>query len=173
MKKITTLMLVFCCLLATAQESTFEHEYIAEAEVPALVKQSQQLNFPNGFVTDWFIERGLTAGDDAPVHYRSKFSEDGGNDTHAATYLPNGMLFFHSEFLQANNIPSDILIRSRAEYDAFEIQHADFITLFNPKREIYRVKLRDQALVQMAYYTIDGMPIEKNELPEELLVFKY
>mgnify|MGYP003640337069 FL=1 len=83
------------------------------------------------------------------------------------------MLFFHSEFLDPDNVPSEILLKTRSEFDDSEVEHVHFITMFNPKREIYRVKVRDQALVEMVYYTVNGVKIPKNELPEELLVFNY
>lgn len=138
-----------------------------------MVLKSQESNFPEGYVTAWSIERGLTAGNDEPIRYISAFSETGGTRNHFATYLPNGMLFYHSEFLQPDNIPSPILMKTRAEFDMFEVEHADFITLYNPKRELYRVKVRDHALVKMAYFTVDGIKIPQQNLPEELSDFNY
>lgn len=173
MKKITFLFFLLIGFTTLSQEAIREPEYISEAEVPDLVKRSHDMNFPNSFIKDWFVDRGLRAGDTKAVYFRSEFSNDGNTNSRFATYLPNGVLFYQSQFYKANNIPSPIVIQTRAEYNGYEIEHADFITLYNPKREIYRVKLRDRALVQMAYFTIDGIPIPKNDLPEELLVFKY
>lgn len=174
MKKIT---ICFICLLtfftSMAQETPLESDPISSAEVPERVRKSQQTNFPNSYVRTWAVDRGLTAGDDAPVRYTSTFSETGGTNNSFATYLPNGVLFYHSQFLKPDLLPANIILQTRSEFDSFEIEHADFITLYNPKREIYRVKVRDQALVQMVYYTVDGVKIPKKDLPEELLVFKY
>lgn len=174
MKKITLWVacLLFVCTVK-AQETPIENDPIPNAEVPELIRKSQETNFPNGYVREWSIDRGLTAGDDEPVRYMSTFSETGGTRNMYATYLPNGMLFYQSQFLEPNNIPSNIVLQTRAEFDSYEIEYADFITLYNPKREIYRVKVRDQALVQVAYYTVDGIKIRKQDLPEEMLVFKY
>ncbi len=174
MKKIT--LWVACLLFVftiNAQETPLENNLIPTEEVPEIVRQSQEKNFPLAYVREWSIDRGLTAGDDEPVRYMSTFSETGGTRNNAATYLPNGMLFYHSVFFEPNNIPSNIILKTRAEFDDFEVEHADFITLYNPKREIYRVKLRDQARVRMSYYTVDGIKIPKKDLPRELLVFKY
>ena len=174
MKKIT---LVLLCLLVSfmtnAQEASFENDSILDTEIPELVVRSQETNFPYGFVRAWDIDRSTITGSNEPLRYRSTFSETGGTKNHYATYLPNGMLFYHSEFLEPNNIPSNIVLQTNAEYDNYKIESADFITMYNPKREIYRVKVRDQALVQMAYFTVDGVQIPKKDLPEELLVFKY
>ncbi|MAZ73833.1 MAG: hypothetical protein CMC70_11885 [Flavobacteriaceae bacterium] len=174
MKKIT--LWVICLLFVVAmkaQETPLNNNPIPTSEVPELVRKSQETNFPYGYVREWSIDRGLTAGDDVPVRYMSTFSESGSTNNHFATYLPNGMLFYHSEFMQPDLLPSNILQQTRTEFDSYEVEHADFITMYNPKREIYRVKVRDQALVQMAYYTVDGIKIPKKDLPEELLVFKY
>jgi hypothetical protein len=174
MKNITILLIsLFTFSLVQAQETPTESNPIPSAEVPELVRKSQETNFPYGYVREWSIDRGLTAGDDAPVRYMATFSETGGTRNHSATYLPNGMLFYHSAFLQPNNIPSEILMQTRTDFDSYEVEHVNLITMYNPKRQIYRVKVRDQALVQMAYYTIDGVKIPKKDLPEELLVFKY
>ncbi|WP_432411049.1 hypothetical protein [Rasiella sp. SM2506] len=174
MKKITLWVacLLFICTIK-AQETLLENDPIPNAEVPELVRKSQEANFPSSYVRAWSIDRGVTAGDDKPVSYRATFSDTGGTNSEYATYLPNGMLFFHSQFLESNTIPSNIILQTRSEFDMYEIEHADFITMYNPKREIYRVKVRDQALVQMVYYTVDGIKIPKQDLPEELLVFKY
>ncbi|MAY53251.1 MAG: hypothetical protein CMC75_08330 [Flavobacteriaceae bacterium] len=174
MKKITFLLLSLIITVSlTAQDASLEFDPIATAEVPSEVIMSHNTNFPNGFVRSWAVNRGLSATDRIPERYQAVFSDGGGTNSHTATYLPNGMLFFHSEFLDPDNIPSEILLQTRSEFDDSEVEHVHFITMFNPKREIYRVKVRDQALVEMVYYTVNGMKIPKNELPEELLVFKY
>ncbi len=174
MKKIT--LWVACLLfsiLMTAQIPTIENTRISTTEVPEPVQTSQEANFPNGFVKSWSVNRGLTAGDDVPIRYTATYSNSGETTSDMATYLPNGMLFHTSKFMQPDLIPSKITLKTRSEFRDFEIEHADLITMYNPKREIYRVKIRDQARVQMVYYTIDGIQIPKKNLPEELLVFKY
>lgn len=174
MKKITLLLsCMLYSLVNFAQLPTVENTRISTAEVPEIVRASQETNYPTGFVKSWSVDRGLTAGDDEPVRYQAIFSTSGETNSNFATYLPNGMLFYTSQFLQPNLIPSKIIIKTRSEYDAYEIEHADLITLYEPKREVYRLKIRDQARVKMVYYTMDGMPIPRKNLPEELLVFKY
>jgi hypothetical protein len=156
-----------------AQETFDKGELIPTAEVPEQVRKSQEDHFPGAYVRNWELDRGLTAGDDEPVRYMSSFTNNQTTYNHMATYLPNGMLVYHSEFLPENVMPSQILMKVREDYDRFEVDHADLITLLDPKRQIYRVKLRDRALVKMAYYSLDGIPIPKNRLPEALLIFKY
>ncbi|RDK87296.1 hypothetical protein [Marinirhabdus gelatinilytica] len=173
MKQITLLVFTLFSISCFSQDLPRETSAISTNEVPQNVRDSQELNFPNSYVREWHVDRGLTATDSVPERYMSKFSFDGGTSNQFATYLPNGMLFFHSKFLQDDEIPSNILMKTRAEYDKFEIQHADFITLYNPKRQLYKVKLRDQTRIQNAYYTVDAISIPKKNLPEELLVFKY
>ncbi|WP_339831821.1 hypothetical protein [uncultured Altibacter sp.] len=174
MKKITILFYTLCVAgLLNAQETPLNNAPVPEAEVPQVVRTSQKANFPDGYVSSWFIDRGLTAGDDAPVRYISQFGDSFSTNTHFATYLPNGMLFYDAKFLEAAIIPSDIMLQVRKAYDDYEVVHAKLFTLYEPKRQIYQVKLRNQAYIQMAYYTIDGRPIPKKELPEALLVFKY
>tara|TARA_A100000171_G_scaffold53051_1_gene75887 strand:- start:1809 stop:2333 length:525 start_codon:yes stop_codon:yes gene_type:complete len=174
MKKITLLLLsLFVFITSPAQDASFENDSILDTEIPELVIKSQETNFPYGYVREWSIDRSKIAGSDEPLRYRSTFSETGGTNNHYATYLPNGMLFYHSQFLEPNNIPSNIVLQTNAQFDNYTIENADLITMYNPERKIYRVKVRDQALVQMAYFTVDGVQIPKKDLPEELLVFKY
>ena len=174
MKKITLLLCsLYIAGIMTAQETPLNNDPIPEAEVPQVVLASQKANFPDGYVNEWFIDRGLTAGDDAPVRYISQFGDSFSTNTHFATYLPNGMLFYDAKFLETAIIPSDIMIQVRKAFDDYEVENARLFTLYEPKRQIYQVKLRNQAYIQMAYYSIDGRPIPKKELPEALLVFKY
>jgi len=173
--KIITLLL-FCLsisMASNAQVTSLENDTILTTEIPELVKKSQETNFPYGFVREWSIDRGTTIGNAAPLSYRATFSENSSTHNKYATYLPNGMLFYQSEFLEPELIPSNIVVKTNAEFDNYTIENANLITMFNPKREIYSVKVRDQAMVQMAYFTIDGVQIPMKDLPEELLVFKY
>lgn len=172
MKKITSLLLLLCSFAVLSQVSDRANEYISASEVPELVKKSHEANFPNTFIKEWYVDRGLSAVDKKPVRYRTEFSDTGNSNTRFATYLPNGDLFYHTKFYQPNNIPSSIVLKTRSEFNNYEMEYAEFITMYNPKREIYRVKLRDQSLVQMVYYSIDGIRIPESQLPEEMLVFK-
>lgn len=171
-----TLLFLFTLLSATflwAQDMSFAYNLVATSEVPEVVRTAQENQFPDGYVKEWHVDKGLTATDDEPVRYKSVFSETGGTFTIEATYIPNGMLVYHSEFMRPNRIPSHILIKVREEYDRFEVIHANFITVVDPKFQLYQVELRDQGRLQLAHYTLDGAKIPKAQLPEALLVFKY
>ena len=168
MRKIITLFLLFglTTLNSVAQSTT---QPISENEVPQQVLDNQLQLFPNSFVDGWEIQQGFEATEDNTIRYISKFHKSG-RPGFTASYLPNGLLIFQSAFMTTDNIPETVRLKLQANFNKFDIMSANFISLFNPKREIYQVKIRDDARAQYIYYDINGKLIEENALPPEIIL---
>lgn len=131
---------------------------------------NQDTLFPGGFISEWQLQKGFDATDDKAVRYISKFEQEG-NPGSSASYLPNGTLIFHSEYMQAENIPETVRLKLQFDYKDFEVDYADFVTVYVPKREIYRVHLRKDIAVKHAFYDINGNQIPEESLPVEIILF--
>lgn len=170
MKSIFTLFLLNTLILfsANAQDLNTSKHFIAESKVPQAVILKQRELFPSNFVTEWEVQE-LNKMQDAPnIRYIAKFEKDN-RSGFSASYLPEGLLIFHTEFMPAEIIPAEVRLKVRSEYKDFLIQSADFISLRNPKREIYLVKLLNSSLMQFAFYDTVGNEIPKSNLPVEIL----
>jgi hypothetical protein len=69
------------------------------------------------------------------------------------------------------NIPETVRLKVQYDYKDYEVDHANFLTVYSPKREIYEVRVRDRALVRQAYYDVNGVRIDENTLPVEVILF--
>ncbi|MAN59184.1 MAG: hypothetical protein CMC08_05035 [Flavobacteriaceae bacterium] len=143
---------------------------IPEAEVPQVVLDTQAYFFPSAFITEWQKEEGFDANEDDAVRYIAKFERDG-KAGFSASYLPSGELIFQNQYMPPENIPETVRLKLQFEFKNFEIDHANFLTVYSPKREIYEVRIRENALVQQAYYDINGNRIDKSTLPPEVILF--
>ncbi|WP_133240818.1 hypothetical protein [Marixanthomonas spongiae] len=172
MKNTTLLIILLVCfpLFAKAQDVNRNQPTIAESDVPQAVLSNQDTLFPGGFISEWQLQKGFDATDDKVVRYISIFEEDGRPGS-SASYLPNGTLIFHSEFMLAETIPETVRLKLQFDYKDYDVERADFITLYAPKREIYRIHLRKNTAVLHTYYDINGNQIPKETLPVELILF--
>jgi len=172
MKNSTFLFYLFLCipLFIHAQNVNLDQPTIAESDVPQEVLTNQDTLFPGGFISEWQLQKGFKATDTTAVRYISKF-EQKGNPGSSASYLPDGTLIFHSEYMQAESIPETVRLKLQFDYKNFEVDYADFITVYLPKREIYRIRLRDQTALKHAFYDINGNQIPEKSLPIEIVLF--
>jgi|GEM_PF-853174 len=172
MKNSTLLIILLVCLpfFTKAQDVNLDQPTIAESEVPQAVLSNQDTLFPSGFISEWQLQKGFDATDDDAVRYISKFEQEG-NSGSSASYLPDGTLIFHSEYMQAENIPETVRLKLQFDYKDFEVDYADFITVYLPKREIYRVHLRENTRLKHAFYDINGNQIPEESLPIEIILF--
>ena len=152
-----------------AQDVNDNVRYIPESQVPQSVLDRQGELFPTNFVSEWQVQDMDGMQDAQNICYIAKFEEDG-RPGFSASYLPNGILIFNSEFMPSEIIPSEVRLKVDKDYKDYTIRHADFITFYNPKREIYMVKLLDDINVQYAFYNTAGNKIPKESLPEEILL---
>lgn len=170
MKSIFTLLLVLTLNLFSvyAQDVNTSKHFISESKVPQAVIMKQSELFPTNFVTEWEVQE-LNEMQDAPdIRYIANFEEDN-RSGFSASYLPGGLLIFYTEFMPAEIIPSEVRLKVVSEYQDFIIQSADFISFYNPEREIYLVKLLNGALLQYAFYDTVGNEIPQANLPAEIL----
>ncbi|MBT0609149.1 hypothetical protein [Aequorivita echinoideorum] len=171
MKKITLLVTVLIlCPFIWAQNSARLFETVSETDVPPIVVDAQSYLFPNSFVDEWKLQRD-TANKQLPIRYISKFRMDG-QDGYTASYLDEGTPIFHSQFMMAQNIPETVLLKAQYDQEQYEIVSADFMTLYATNLEVYRVKLRDNAMEKRFFYDINGNKIAEESLPEELILFE-
>ncbi|MCH2490756.1 MAG: hypothetical protein MK211_11460 [Flavobacteriales bacterium] len=172
MRTIITSIIFFlsCTVGINGQIADRTQSTIPESEVPEAVFMNQQELFPDGFITEWQLQRDFDMADSDAVRYIAKFTE-ASNPGFSASYLPTGELIFYSQFMQAVELPETIQLRTRSDFGDFQIDSANFITVFNPKREIYRIRLRDNNRLKHAYYTINAAPIAEESLPLELRLF--
>tara|TARA_R100001369_G_scaffold54031_2_gene80888 strand:+ start:478 stop:1002 length:525 start_codon:yes stop_codon:yes gene_type:complete len=172
MKNSTLLiiLLLFFPLFTKAQDVNLSQPTIAESEVPQAVLTNQDTLFPGGFISEWQLQKGFDAADDKAVRYISKFEEDG-NPGSSASYLTDGTLIFHSEYMEAGTIPETVRLKLQFDYKDFDVKYADFITVYFPEREIYRVHLRKDTSVKHAFYDINGNEIPEKALPIEIILF--
>lgn len=168
MKSISTLFLFFTLTLfsAYAQHANTSKHFISESQVPQAVIMKQSELFPTNFVAEWEVQE-LNEMQDAPdIRYIAKFEEDN-RSGFSASYLPGGLLIFHTEFMTAAIVPGEVRLKVNSKYKDFDIQSAEFISFYNPKREIYLVKLLNGSLMQYAFYDTNGNEIPKPNLPIE------
>jgi hypothetical protein len=164
----------FCAALISffgwAQDIPIERPTIPEAEVPQAVLDNQIYFFPNAIVTEWQKQEGFDANEEDAVRYISSFRRDG-RAGFSASYLPTGELIFQSQYMPPENIPETVRLKVQYDYKDYEVDHANFLTVYSPKREIYEVRVRDRALVRQAYYDVNGVRIDENTLPVEVILF--
>jgi hypothetical protein len=170
MRNIFTLLIsILISIGIYAQDVNDNVRYIPESQVPQSVLDRQGELFPTNFVSEWQVQEMDGMQDTQNIRYIAKFEEDG-RPGFSASYLPNGILIFNSEFMPSEIIPSEVRLKVDKDYKDYTIRHADFITFYNPKREIYMVKLLDDINVQYAFYNTAGNKIPKESLPEEILL---
>lgn len=170
MRNIFTLLIsILISIGIYAQDVNDNVRYIPESQVPQSVLDRQGELFPTNFVSEWQVQEMDGMQDAQNIRYIAKFEEDG-RPGFSASYLPNGILIFNSEFMPSEIIPSEVRLKVDKDYKDYTIRHADFITFYNPKREIYMVKLLDDINVQYVFYNTAGNKIPKESLPEEILL---
>ncbi|QQX75920.1 MULTISPECIES: hypothetical protein [Aequorivita] len=152
-----------------AQDVNDNVRYIPESQVPPPVLDRQGELFPTNFVSEWQVQEMDGMQDAQNIRYIAKFEEDG-RPGFSASYLPNGILIFNSEFMPSEIIPAKVRLKVEGDYKDYTIRHADFITFYNPKREIYMIKLLDDINVRYAFYNTAGNKIPKDSLPQEIVL---
>lgn len=167
-KFFTLLSFIAFSAITYAQELSNNVHFIPQADVPRLVLERQQDLFPTNYVSQWQVQEIDALQDGSNIRYIAQFEEDG-RPGFSASYLPNGMLVFRSEFFPSEIIPAPIRLKIDETYKDYTIQNAHFITPYSPKREIYLVKLLDGLQMQYVFYDTIGNQIDKNDLPAELL----
>lgn len=141
---------------------------ISQSEVPKPIIKQQEKLFTTNFISKWQVQE-IDGMEDAPnMRYIANFEEDG-RPGFSASYLPNGLLLFTNEFMPKEIIPDEVKLKTKQDYKDFTIQSADFITFYNPEREIYMVQLLLDNGMQYAFYDTAGNEIDKNNLPVEML----
>ncbi|MAP80926.1 MAG: hypothetical protein CL526_07535 [Aequorivita sp.] len=170
MRKIFTIVFsLFFTGVTLGQDVNDTTRFIPESEVPKVILNQQDILYPSNFVSEWEVQE-LDGMHDAPnILYFAKFEEDG-RPGFSAAYLPNGTLVFHSEFTPAEIIPSTVRLKVDQDYKDFEIHSAKFISLYNPERELYLVKLLAGNQMKFVFYNTVGNEIDKIELPAEILL---
>ncbi|RFN57944.1 hypothetical protein [Marixanthomonas ophiurae] len=172
MKNSTLLIIVLICIpfFTKAQDVNLLQPTIPESDVPQEILANQDTLFPGGFISEWQLQKGFDATDDKAVRYISKFEQEG-NPGSSASYLPDGTLIFHSEYMEARNIPETVRLKLQFDHKDFGVDYADFITVYVPEREIYRIHLRKDTRVKHAFYDINGNQIPEKSLPIEIILY--
>lgn len=152
-----------------AQDVNDNVRFIPQSEVPKVVLDRQNALFPTNFVSEWQVQEMDGMQNASNIRYIAKFEEDG-RPGFSASYLPNGILIFNSEFMPSEIIPAEVRLKVERDYKDYTIRNADFITLYSPKREIYMVKLLEDINLQYAFYDTIGNEIPKDTLPVEILL---
>ncbi len=164
--KLLFIYLIFCCAFVNAQ--MLEDSYIPTSNVPAIVVDQQEKLFPENYIENW-----SSSGEDefSPDLYTAHYRERG-KDGLSATYSKDGLFLFNMKYLNEDLLPETVIIKVRNLYNKFEIQYGYLIELQTPKQTIYRVNMLDNARLRYAYFTINGMEIPENSLPEELILLR-
>lgn len=171
MRNIFTLLLsIIFTTVVFSQDVTGDTHFVPQSQVPKAVLDRQKSLFPTNYISEWQVQETNGMQDAQNLRYIAKFEEDG-RPGFSASYLPNGILIFNSEFMPSEIIPAEIRLKINKDYKDYTIRHADFITFYNPKREIYKVKLLREINVQYAFYNTAGNEIPQESLPEEILFF--
>jgi len=172
MRNIFTLLL--CIILPVfslnAQSGRVTYEDIGEGNVPIAVQESQLNSFPESFVTRWHLQREPFTKVNDTVFYRSSFQQNS-VPGHKATYLTNGFLLYSSQFMRKNQLPQTIFLKIKQDHPDFVVEHANFITLYRSKFELYSIRLQEDNRFLDVYYDINGNKIEKDALPAEIVLF--
>ena len=170
MRNIFTLLLsIIFTTVVTSQDVNDNIRFIPQSQVPQHVLDRQETLFPTNFVSEWRVQE-MDGMQDAPnLRYIAKF-EDDGRPGFSASYLPSGVLIFNSEFMPSEIIPAKVRLKIDKDYKDYSIRHAEFITFYNPKREIYMVKLLKDIGVQYVFYNTAGNEIPKDSLPLEIKI---
>ncbi|PHR13054.1 MAG: hypothetical protein COA40_05955 [Aequorivita sp.] len=170
MRKIFTLLLsIIFTTFVNSQDVNDNVRFIPQSQVPQSVLDRQEELFPTNFISEWQVQEMDGMQDAQNIRYIAKFEEDG-RPGFSASYLPNGILIFNSEFMPSEIIPAEVRLKVDSDYKDYTIRHADFITFYNPKREIYMIKLLDDINVRYAFYNTAGNKIPKDSLPEEIVL---
>ncbi len=166
MKTTLTLLLSILFIAFTyAQDVNDNVRFIPQSEVPKVVLERQETLFPTNFISEWQVQEIDGMQNSSNIRYIAKFEEDG-RPGFSASYLPNGELIFNSEFTPSEILPTSIRLKINGDYKDYALHAAEFITFYNPKREIYMVKLLDGTRMQYAFYNTIGNKIEKDNLPD-------
>lgn len=170
MRNIFTLLFsIFLTTIVYPQAVNDNISFISQSKVPPVVLERQETLFPTNFVSEWQVQEIDGMQDAQNIRYIAKFEEDG-RPGFSASYLPNGVLNFNTEFMPNEILPSEIRLKVDKDFKEFTIQSADFMTFYHPKREIYMVKLLRNIGIQYAFYNTAGNEIPKDALPMEILL---
>lgn len=171
MRIIYTLLLLcgFTLSSAFSQVVNSNTHFISESEVPKPVIQIQKELFPTNFVSEWNVQKFDKMQDASNIRYIANFKEDG-RSGFSASYLPEGLLLFKTEFIPNEILSEEIKVELQKEYKGFTVESANFITLYNPKREVYMIRLLHNAEMQYAFYDTEGNSIQRDNLPPEMLL---
>jgi hypothetical protein len=170
MRNIFTLLLItIITTIVYSQDVNDNVRFIPQSEVPKAVVDHQEELFPTNFVSEWQVQEVDGMQDAGNIRYIAKFEEDA-RPGFSASYLPNGILVFNSEFMPSEIIPAEVRLKVDSEYKDYTIQSADFITFYNPKREIYMVKILKDISMQYVFYNTVGNKIPRESLPPEMLL---
>ncbi len=170
MRTIFTLMLgIFTFISTVGQDVNDEVRFIPQSQVPPAVIDRQQELFPTNYISEWQVQEMNGMQDAQHIRYIAKFEEDG-RPGFSASYLLDGTLIFNSEFMPSEIIPAEIRLKINSEFKDYSIHNGQFITFYNPKREIYLLKLLNDINVQYAFYNTSGNKIPEDSLPPEILL---
>ncbi len=170
MRTIFTLLLGLCTILSSfAQDVNDRVRFIPQSQVPAAVIERQAELFPTNYVSEWQVQEMNGMQNAKNIRYIAKFEEDG-RPGFSASYLLDGTMIFNSEFMPSEIIPAEIRLKVESEFKNFTIHNGQFITFYNPKREIYLLKLLNDINVQYAFYNTAGNKIPEDSLPPEMLL---
>jgi len=169
MRNIFTLFGILLTTLIYAQDVNDNTRFVPQSEVPQLVLDRQHALFPSNFVSEWQVQEMDGMQNARNIRYIAKFEEDG-RPGFSASYLPNGILIFNSEFMPSEIIPAEVRLKVTSDYKDYSVHAAEFITFYNPKREIYLIKLLDEYRMKYAFYNTIGNEIPKEDLPGEILL---
>ncbi len=171
MRTIFTLLLViyFTHPPIYSQNIKGRLQFVPESEVPITVVSQQERLFPTNYVYEWQVQEMDRMQNAPTLRYIAIFEEDG-RPGFSASYLPDGFLIFNSEFMPSENILSVVRLKINRNYKDYTIHAAEFVTLHNPKREIYLIKLLENTRQQHVFFDTLGNEIGKQSLPVEVLL---
>ncbi len=165
----TILLSIILTATVYSQDVNDNVRFIPQSEVPKLVLERQDALFPTNFISEWQVQELDGMQNASNIRYIAKFEEDG-RPGFSASYLPTGELIFNSEFTPSEILPSSVRLKVTRDYKDYIVHAAEFITFYNPKREIYMVKLLDEFRMKYAFYNTIGNEIHKENLPVEMLL---
>ena len=147
-----------------AQNVNKNIRFVPESEVPAPVLENQKMFFPGSFVTAWQLHQLDQLDRQNRVRYHAKYEKDG-RPGYTATYLPSGLLVFNSKFITKENIPQEVLTEIDRQAADFEVKETNLITVYNPKRQFFMIKLLHGPQSQYLFFNSNGQKVEKENLP--------
>ncbi len=169
-KKYITFSLFFVTTLAIAQYHSIVRTEIAESEVPEEVILSQRFEFSDGFITGWKFHTKQDTIQNDTSYFMASFKKDGRLGNYAY-YSEEGKLLAYLLHINSGDLPGSIQENAKNNLRGSYIKSAELIDLENPKRQLYRVRLNNEGLLQYVYYDMSGNIIDKMKLPAEIFSF--